>query len=160
MMSTNIVMFWFHDDWGRFGRAYERVAQHLARFEEVAHVTCVFPPISDQTESSRTRVSVRTVNDKLTLATEALITRRQPWLRRLTGTLGSAVPGSALRDHLRSQGFERENTILWLFPPHPYLDVIRTNIPHHGIVAHMIDDFTKFDPSHELHHLHRHSIQK
>lgn len=150
MNQVNIVLFWFNDDWGVFGRAYERVAEGLARMEEISHVVCVFPSSGGFSENSRISVSSRTVSEKLTLATEVVRKERQSWLSRLVGKASISPLGSALRDHLRSKGFTRENTILWLFPPHPYLDVVRTIVPHCGIVAHVIDDFTKFDPKHEL----------
>ena len=42
--KINIVLFWFMNDWGRYGRAYEKIAEHLAKLPEVRRVVCMFPP--------------------------------------------------------------------------------------------------------------------
>lgn len=39
--------------------------------------------------------------------------------------------------------FKEENTMLWLFPPHPYLEHIKSRIPHIFSIAHVVDDFSK-----------------
>ena len=39
----HVLMSWFMDDWGRFGRAYEQIATHLAQSEEIARVLCLLP---------------------------------------------------------------------------------------------------------------------
>jgi len=49
----HIVLFWFMDDWGQYGRSYEMIAQQLSRQKEVAHVLCVLQP--DQPIPVRTR---------------------------------------------------------------------------------------------------------
>lgn len=150
MKAINIVLFWFNDDWGQFGRAYERVAESLSRLDEVAHVTCVFPFRRQEYAATPAKVWSRTVSAKLTLSTETLGNGQPKWWRRVLDNSGGPPPGHMLRDHFRSKGLKSEDTLLWLFPPHPYLDVVRNSIPHFGVVAHVIDDFTKFDPGHEL----------
>ena len=57
-----------------------------------------------------------------------------------------------LGDHLRGLGFSARNTILWMFPPHPYIDRIRRQVPHRLVVTHVIDNFKHFDTSHPLYH--------
>lgn len=149
LSKTNILLFWFNDDWGNYGRAYERVAEYLAQLPEVNHVTCVFPPISS---SIRKPLHVRQVNDKLSLLTETGFQRfrlnRLP--SRLRNWLNEAFRKKALRNYLRNLGYRRQNTVLWLFPPHPYIEHLLEVIPYRLAVTHVIDDFTKFDPAHVL----------
>src|SRR5437762_3158311 len=39
----HVLMSWFMDDSGRFGRAYEQIATHLALSDEIARVLCLLP---------------------------------------------------------------------------------------------------------------------
>jgi len=51
----------------------------------------------------------------------------------------------ALLTYLYMYGFRRKNTILWLFPPHPYLDELIRVVPHSLLIAHIVDNFTKLE---------------
>lgn len=147
--KVNILLFWFNDDWGSYGRAYERVAEHLAHLPEVNHVTCVFPPISGKSKSS---INTRQISHKLTLLTETDFQRfnlNRP-LPRLFNFLNESLKKRALRSHFRSLGYRRQNTVLWLFPPHPYIERLLKVVPYKFAVTHVIDNFTKFDPEHFL----------
>lgn len=147
--QLNVLLFWFHDDWGTYGRAYERVAEHLAQLPEVGHVTCMFPPVSD---SSGGPLQIRRISEKLSLLTETGFRRfnldRRP--SRLRGLLNGLVKTRALRNHLLSLGYRGRNTVLWLFPPHPYIERLLDALPYRLAVFHVIDNFTKFDPAHVL----------
>lgn len=147
--QINILLFWFHDDWGTYGRAYERVAENLAQLPEVNHVTCIFPPISGP---STTPLQVRQVSQKLTLLTETSFKRfrhDRPF-SRIRNILNKSLKDRVLRTYLRRIGYRKQNTVLWLFPPHPYIDRLRNVVPNRLTVSHIIDNFTKFDPSHIL----------
>jgi glycosyltransferase involved in cell wall biosynthesis len=149
-MKTNIVMFWFNDDWGNYGRAYERVAEHLANIDDIGHITCVFPPIRD---SSDQYLRIRQVKPKLTLLTETNFKRfrlDRPF-SRLRNQLNERLKERALRTYLRRIGYRKQNTVLWLFPPHHYVERLVKGVPHRLAVTHVIDNFTKFDSSHPLH---------
>lgn len=56
----------------------------------------------------------------------------------------------ALRLFLASRGCRKENTILWLFPPHPYLIFLMNFVPHKVMVTHIVDNFTRLSDDHWL----------
>ncbi len=147
--NINILLFWFNDDWGSYGRAYERVAEHLANLTEVNHVTCMFPPVPG---SSSGPLKIRHISEKLTLLTETSFHRfrldRPP--SRLRNWLNQVFKTKTLLKYFRNLGYRKENTFLWLFPPHPYIERLLKVIPHRLVVTHIIDNFTKFDPAHVL----------
>lgn len=148
-MKTNIAMFWFNDDWGSYGRTYERVAEHLAKLPEVNHVTCIFPPVSG---SFNAPLQVRQISQKLTLLTETNFQRfrlDRPF-SRLRNLLNKRLNSRVIRTYLRGLGYRKQNTVLWLFPPHPYIDRLRKSVPHRLVVTQVLDNFTKFDPAHVL----------
>lgn len=140
----NIILFWFHDDWGKYGRAYEMIALHLARLPDVNQVVCIFPP---KAASSTNPVGLheRRVSPKLSLLTEHLSAMDRVFFR-----FQERKSDKALINFFSSRGFTSDNTLLWLFPPHPYIDRILKLIPSRFIIAHVIDNFTHFDKSHWL----------
>lgn len=152
-LELYILLFWFSDDWGQFGRAYERVAENLAKLPEVAQVVCMFPPVSARKAGPGSTMYARPISPNLALLSETdhcLFNPRGPGFR-LRRWVNRKYRDFSLRRYLKSRGFTEANTILWLFPPHPYIDRLLTAVPHSGVVAHVIDNFTKFDPGHELH---------
>jgi glycosyltransferase involved in cell wall biosynthesis len=148
----SIVAFWFYDDWGQFGRMYENVVLELARRSEVARVVLLFPPRAAAPGESG-GWEVRRVGEKLTLLTELEAPSRSHDAggSRLAGWLGRWRSRTALRRLLRREGFRRQSTIAWFFPPHPYIDHLREAVPVRFTVSQMVDDFTQFDPEHFVH---------
>jgi hypothetical protein len=145
----DILLFWFHDDWGTYGRAYQEIASHLATLPEVNRVVCMFPPEVDDAPGL---LRERRLSAKLALLTEriapsALGAGPLPRIRRRARRW---MATRAIRRYFGTHGFVRERTLLWVFPPHPYIDRIRRLVPHRVVVAHVIDDFTTFDRSHWL----------
>lgn len=147
-----IILFWFNDDWGRYGRAYEHVATELSRLPEVTHVSCIFPPRKFSKQSDAPPLTVRTISEKLTLLTQSVLTdsKKTVLFAGLRSKMAKSRHDKHLTDYLSGKGFRKNNTLLWLFPPHPYIPFLMNKIPHRGVTIHMIDDFTKFNPEHEL----------
>jgi glycosyltransferase involved in cell wall biosynthesis len=146
----DILLFWFFDDWGKYGRTYEKIASHLATLPEVDQVVCMFPPEIVDGPGALRLLRERRVSPKLALLTE-VIAPSAVGAGRLAWTRARArrwMTRRALRRYLGARGFARERTVLWMFPPHPYIDRIRMLVPHRRVVAHVIDDFTTFDRSH------------
>jgi len=138
----NIVLFWFHDDWGRYGRTYEKIAANLAKLPEVNHVVCVFPPkIVERFDV--VGLHERWITRKLTLLTEQVRVHGS----RVGRLIQRAQRWRALRAYLHRCDFTAQNTILWLYPPHPYLDRLRQIVPHRLIVTHVVDNFAQLEPS-------------
>lgn len=150
--KINILLFWFHDDWGSYGRTYERVAEHLAKLPEIGRVVCVFPPVSAKGQRVQGSLHIRSIRQNLTLLAETDFNRfrlDRPFTR-LRHSFNSFYRDRALKACLRRMGFKPDNTVLWLFPPHPYIERLLQIVPHRVVVTQVQDDFTKFDPSHKL----------
>ncbi|KAF0221841.1 MAG: hypothetical protein FD174_172 [Geobacteraceae bacterium] len=139
--GVTILLFWFHDDWGQFGRTYECVAKHLAELPEVRHVVTVFPP---ELAGQSGPCWVRRVSDKLTLVNQVLSLRDETGI---VGRLRRLWLEREFKKVLRSKGFRRDTTVLWLFPPHQYVEDIIKMVPHRMVVTQIVDDFTRFDPA-------------
>jgi glycosyltransferase involved in cell wall biosynthesis len=155
-----IVGFWFFDDWGQYGRTYEKLLGELSRLPEVDKVVLVFPP-RKALPGEAVGLEVRRISDKLILVKEleraasptvegsATPSENEPswrrfsWFRRLWSRI-------ALRRFFRQEGIRRQRTIAWYFPPHPYLDELRRMVPARLTVTQIVDDFTQFEPSHCL----------
>ena len=150
-------MFWFKDDWGQFGRTYQRVAEHLARSQGVARVVCTFPPLREQTKGADQAIRMRCITNKLTLMTETNYERyRLPTgVSKIVRWLNDRHRVTIFHRELFNLGYRPHNTLLWLFPPHFHLERLLRVVPHFHSIAHVLDDFTEFDPKHELYHFAR-----
>lgn len=137
-------MFWFFDDFGFYGRAYENIARELSALPEVEKVVLVFPPRPEPSAEEGT-LEVREISAKLLLLTEL-----DPAAPRAAG-LGRPKAKAALTGFFERHGFRRESTLAWYFPPHPYIDFLRDVVPACWTVSQIVDDFTQYDPGHFLH---------
>ena len=145
-MKINILLFWFVGyDWGE-GRTYQKVAEHLAEMPEVARVVVIFPPKKIQEEVYAKPLTIKKISKNLTTIKgnePVLPLLKSPY--RLRVWINKIIKNSTLKSYLRFLGFKKNNTILWLFPPHPYLETIAQQIPHTLFVAHIVDNFEKSD---------------
>jgi glycosyltransferase involved in cell wall biosynthesis len=146
----NILLFWWQNDWGRYGRAYEKVAEQLARQPEIDQVVCLFPPAAD-TAVGHSALTVKRVADNLLLVNQELAPHdgSRSELRRRVHDVRSTLELIAFLRLVR--GFRKRTTILWLFPPHPYLEKLVRIVPHQLVVTQIVDNFTLFDRRHWLH---------
>jgi glycosyltransferase involved in cell wall biosynthesis len=134
-------MSWFMDDWGRFGRAYEHIAIELARSDQIARVLCLLPADWTPMTGWQWPLSVREHRGKLTAITlrpHCAPGRIRPY--RLRRALNHSVPDALPALLSRLLGFTPENTLLWLFPPHPLADRLQEAIPRRATVLHTIDN--------------------
>ena len=137
----HVVLCWFMDDWGKYGRTYEQVARELARSNEIAHVTCVLPPVWVPPHDSRPPLRVREWSRKLVAVTpqpHVLPAGFRPF--RLRQWANSHLANLSLAALLKLHGYQRDNTLLWLFPPGPYAEVLAHLIPHRYQLMHVIDN--------------------
>ena len=149
---VNILLFWSYDDWGRYGRTYEKVASNLAGLPEVGQVVCMFPPEIVDDASESVGLHERQLSPRLALLTERIRAHDARLVGRVFRSFQGWRGSRLLGDYLRGRDFTSRNTILWMFPPHPYIDRIRRVVPHQLVVTHVIDNFTHFDTSHSLYH--------
>lgn len=157
--KINIVFFWFHNDWGQYGRAYEQIAKAMAELPEVEKVVCTFPPRQQKESHGRPALKIRKAGTNLTLLEEAGAMPSKPRRRNgiafLRYRLHKFRSNQAFKTFFAQNNIHSYNTILWLFPPHPYIHRLLEVVPRMGVVTQVIDDFTKFDPAHTL-YLHAH----
>lgn len=144
-MKINIVLFWHTNDWGEFGRAYEQIAKSLAENKKIRRVSVILPPVS--TDSGGYFFDHKKVARKLYIITpywqsinkagrfyniRTFINRKLPVIK-------------ALKIYLRITGHRKQNTVLWIYPPHDYLYILTTHIPHHSLITHIVDNNTTRD---------------
>ncbi|MBW4532044.1 MAG: glycosyltransferase [Aphanothece saxicola GSE-SYN-MK-01-06B] len=140
---SHILLFWFGDDWGVYGRTYEQIAATLSRCDHVEKVLVVLPSSKGETLAT----SIEVFSDKLSVLRlywrpEGISPFR---LRSLGSWLKLERERIALGRKIRSQGFRERNTLLWLFPPHPVVDELVRQVPAAARIVQIVDDFTLVD---------------
>ena len=138
-MKIDIFLFWFMDDWGLYGRAYEKIAENLAKIPEVGRVICSFPP--DRAPATGHMFQIKEHAEKL-----LLIDLKQSVLKpagrpyRFRQFVNRTALKLSLRLIVKKLGLKKENTMLWLYPPHAHIDNILAGIPHDFIVTQLVDN--------------------
>lgn len=140
MTKINIVLFWYMNDWGLYGRTYENIATGLAEHPQVNKVICVLPPhrkaVGDfafQLQKPQPNLFIVTPNPRCLNSTGSLYRARQ-WLNN------KISPLAAIKYFLKSLGLRKSNTILWLFPHHPIIDKLLEAIPHSLLITQIVDN--------------------
>lgn len=117
------------------------IASHLPLIPDVGRVLCILPPRMIWNGCYILPFHLKVESSKLLLLT--------PNFRMIPKSL---IPGSwwsyineYLRDiiikiSIRSLGFSIKNTILWLFPPHRYINRLIDHIPHRMLVTQIVDN--------------------
>lgn len=140
-IKKNIVMFWFMNDWGKYGRTYENIAKHVSVNPEVGRVVCLLPPEHVSSDRYSWPLRFSHVGSKLVvvnLATRVVPTHRAPF--SLRSWLNENLPNLSFRALLKLLGFNEINTTLWLFPPHAYIKDVLACVPHSHLVVQVIDN--------------------
>lgn len=136
-----IVLFWFMNDWGKFGRAYEKIAQNLSEQEAVRRVLVVMPPIRMHEALGVLPFQCRKETGKLSVLT--------PNVRLIPHKYGNGRVGKwlnergipfAMAQYLRFLSFKEKDTILWVYPPHPYIEDLARIVPHKALVSQIVDN--------------------
>ena len=143
-MTKNILLFWHYNDWGQYGRTYERIAYHLSQLPEVNKIVCIFPPVSKNKEDYAFPIYFSKNSSSLYILEQSchiLPSNGHFWKMRQWANQN--LPDLVLKLFLKFLGFNHKNTILWLFPPHPYLEKLIRIIPHIFSITHVVDDFSK-----------------
>lgn len=136
----NIVLFWYMNDWGLYGRSYENIAKGLANNKQINNVICILPPniiaksrFAFELAKPKPNLYVITPNPRLLNTSGALYNLRQ-WLNNRFTSL------NAINFFLRLLGLKKANTILWLFPHHPFITKLLEEIPHSLLVTQIVDN--------------------
>lgn len=140
MRKINIVLFWYMNDWGLYGRTYENIAKGLANNKQINNVICILPPnliaksiFAFELAKPKPNLYVITPNPRLLNTSGALYNLRQ-WLNN------RFTPLNAINFFLRLLSLKKANTILWLFPHHPFITKLLEEIPHSLLVTQIVDN--------------------
>ena len=140
-MRLNILLFWFMNDWGRFGRTYEMVARHLARSPKVGRVTCILPPRMIWNGYYALPFHVRIESRKLFVVTPNVrILPKSLFPQKLRHHVNVELRDRCIARFLKTMGFSEENTVLWVFPPHGYINKLLNIVPRQILVTQVIDN--------------------
>ncbi len=140
-MEHNILLFWFMNDWGLYGRTYEMVARHLSRCSRVRKVVCVLPATEIWRGYYRLPFHLRIESKKLLVVT--------PVHRIIPGSVASGKSTGRININLRDRcvagflktiGFSKGNTVLWMFPPHREIDSLLKSVPHRLLITQIVDN--------------------
>ena len=143
IQRLNVVLFWYMNDWGKYGRAYEKIAENLSNQDVIHRVMCVLPP-------SRARRRYRVFPFVFNNISKKLIVLT-PNLRVIPSRLGSGqfqkrineiYPLIFLKKFQKLFSFRKDNTVLWVFPPHPYMENLKNWIPRRALITQIVDNNT------------------
>jgi len=138
----NIVLSWFMNDWGEFGRTYEKVAITLSCHERVGHVLVILPPVKHPKKISAP-FSIKKISKKLSVCTPSVkVIDGSGSLYRFRTWANESLPGIIFKNTLKKFGYKKENTILWLFPPSRYIETLLEIVPHSHKVTQIVDNNT------------------
>ena len=131
------------NDWGKYGRTYENIARNLAELSDIGRVICFLPPQQIEQGCYAWPFTFKRVSAKLFLITPN--TRMVPTLTapyRMRQWINRVLPDFLLNKFMRFLGFNMRNTVLWVFPPHYYIDKLVKSFPHSLLITQIIDNNT------------------
>jgi hypothetical protein len=137
-VKLDIIMFWFMNDWGQYGRAYERIAENLSLMSEVRRVICLFPPT--EAESPSWPMRLQFVTNKLCVVTLSAIVKPEGRPYRIRQIINKSAVKLALIWIRRSLRLEKETTFLWMYPPHEFIYKILHLIPNNLLITQVVDN--------------------
>lgn len=137
----NIVLFWFMNDWGMYGRAYEKIAENLSAQDEIKRVLVIMPPIRNRKAFGVLPFKYRKISKKLIVLTpnERIIPHKYE-LGKIGKKLNERGIPFAVLKFIKLLSFKETDTILWLYPPHPYIDELVKFLPHKALVTQIVDN--------------------
>lgn len=140
-MSMNILMFWFRRDWGQFGRAYEKIAEQLARQPGVRRLVCVLPPVpAELGRWGWPLVFHHRSSGLIVVSQRSNVAPVEGVGYRVRHWINARCPDFALRGLLWLLGFRASNTLLWLYPAHEYIDRLRSLTGSRHTVVQIVDN--------------------
>lgn len=131
------------NDWGKFGRAYENIAESLSKRSDIKRVICILPPRRVDPGAYSWPFEVSKVSSKLIVfAQKDRIVPLGGRPYRLRKWVNECIPYGCFRTLINWLGLERTNTLLWIFPPHRHIDWLIEEIPHGKRVVQIVDNNT------------------
>jgi hypothetical protein len=137
--KKNIILFWFTNDWGKYGRAYEEIALALAKNPDINKVTCILPPVKAQDQRFMANIHRHTKNLMVITPFWQSINKSGIGYRLRKWFNYRYSPLALLRLYLYFKGYRKENTVLWVYPPHKFIPELINNIPHKILITQIVD---------------------
>lgn len=153
MKGFNVVLFWYMNDWGKYGRAYEKIAENLANQNNILRVLCILPPVRIQGVYRFYPFVSERISKKLIVLTP---NRRVIPLRFAPGIIGEKANdfffSFSVSCFMKLLSFTEDNTMLWVFPPHSYINYLRVLIPHKVFITQFVDSniYKEDDPPEKI----------
>jgi glycosyltransferase involved in cell wall biosynthesis len=138
--KKNIVLFWFMNDWGKYGRAYEEIALALSKHPNTGLVTCVLPPVKAHDQQFMAAIHRHTKNLMVITPFWQSINKSGIGYRLRTWFNQKYPPLTLIRLYLYFKGYSKDNTVLWIYPPHQFIPELINNIPHKTLVTQIVDN--------------------
>ncbi|MBN1472364.1 MAG: glycosyltransferase [Syntrophaceae bacterium] len=158
----DIVMVWYQNDWGVLGRRNEMLARTLAQQSSVGKVLHIEPPVDlyhvlkmilrflKNPEKTRFRQLMITfkrilfalkVSDNLFLMTPFAFFPQGLYGEDIVSRLNVKIIMTQVNSVIRKQNFK--NILLWIYPPHPFMEVVAENIIHEKMCVDLVDKVTE-----------------
>lgn len=129
------------NDWGKYGRTYEMIARHLAELESVERVVCVLPPEWLWNGLYPFPFTKNEVSGTLSAITpNTTIIPGFLGLGKFSDHMNNEYINRSIVKYLKKLGFEKSNTLLWVFPLHPFIEVLVSTVPHRMLISQMVDN--------------------
>lgn len=131
------------NDWGIYGRTYEKIAEHLAKLSGVGRVLCLLPPNKVELDEYAWPFEVNRVSRKLLVLTpnaRLVPTAKAPY--RLRQWFNSKGVNIVFKQTLELLGFKKHNTVIWVFPPHEYIYRLVEQVNYSFMVTQIVDNNT------------------
>jgi len=146
----DIVMVWYQNDWGLYGRRNEFIAHTLLKHKRVRNVLHIEPPLDLEYLHARLRSdslddNIHTNLKRLNLCDHKGIFLYTPHTVRGMSPQKTAL---SLQDQINQAiaACKMDNILLWLYPPHPFveftLNLLKTRAAL--IVSDCVDDHRQY----------------
>ena len=117
------------------------VARHLARSPKVGRVVCILPPGMIWKGFYALPFHVRFESRKLLVVSPNLrILPKSLFSQQLRNRVNVELRDCCIARFLKTMGFTEDNTVLWVFPPHGYIDKLLNLVPRRILITQVIDN--------------------
>ncbi len=146
----DVVIVWYQNDWGLYGRRNEQIARTLLGHKAVRSVLHIEPPLD--LESLRTTLHEESMDENVSTNLGRINLRNDKGVFLFTPHVVKNMPESEIGEWLAGQvkravdACDMNNILLWLYPPHPFaeftLNALKDRI--RLIVSDCVDDHTQY----------------
>lgn len=151
----DVVMVWYQNDWGLYGRRNEYLARTLLKHPAVRSVLHIEPPLDIDT--LRFKLRGRSLDDNIHTNLRRLALYNDKGVSLLTPHVSGRVPEKGSLDLVAKQVKDAievcsmENILLWLYPPHPFAEFVLNLLKDRAgmVVSDCVDDHRLYAPTEE-----------